>query len=196
MTMKAQVSGIVKSATYHTRNISRVRKYLTVDSAKKLVNSLVTSRLDYCNSLLAGIGDTQIKRLQRVQNYAARVTLRLPRSIDPPLAELHWLPISQRIKFKIAVIVYKALNGQAPNYLSELLHRFEPPRSLRFNQDNYLLNQPRAALVTGGDKTFRVNGPRVWNTIPQAIRCSADINCFKRSLKTFYYCDAFNVKRP
>ena len=83
MTMKAQVSGIVKSATYHTRNISRVRKYLTVDSAKKLVNSLVTSRLDYCNSLLAGIGDTQIKRLQRVQNYAARVTLRLPRSIDP-----------------------------------------------------------------------------------------------------------------
>ena len=191
MTFESHVSSIVRSTTYHVRNISLIRRYLTVDSAKKLMNSLVTSRLDYCNSILAGVGDTQIKRLQRVQNYAARVVLQLPRTVDPPLDELHWLPIQYRVLFKIAVLVFKSLHGLAPDYLCDLLGSYEQSRTLR-SRDNHLLRVPRATLPTAGDRTFRVHGPRIWNQIPAKIRSSKDLRSFKKLLKTFYYCKAFN----
>ena len=160
-----------------------------MDSAKKLVNSLITSRLDYCNSLLAGVGDTQLKRLQKVQNCAARVVLKLPRSVSPPLHQLHWLPIEQRVKFKTAVLVFKALNGLAPSYLSGLL-RSAPVRSLRIAR-NDLLHIPKTKLTTGGDRSFYAYGPKIWNSIPQATRNSKDLVSFKKHLKTFYYCEAF-----
>ena len=73
MSMVSHVSSVIKSVTYHTRNVSRIRKYLTVDSANGLVNSVVTSRLDYCNLLLAGIGKGQWDCLERVQRCTACV---------------------------------------------------------------------------------------------------------------------------
>ena len=103
MTMSDQVKSLVRSVSYHTRNISRIRRHLTIDSTKKLVNSLVTSRLDYCNSLLVGVADGLLQRLQCAQDWAARTVLQLPRSVEAPLHELHWLPVSSRIDYKLAV---------------------------------------------------------------------------------------------
>ena len=88
MSMVSHVSSVIKSVTYHTRNVSRIRKYLTVDSAKRLVNSVVTSRLDYCNSLHAGIGKGQWDRLERAQRCAAHVVLQLRRAVTPSLQDL------------------------------------------------------------------------------------------------------------
>jgi len=75
----------------------------------------------YCNSLLCGISDTLLWRLQSVQNAAARVITRTPRRdhITPILHHLHWLPVRQQVAFKLAVLVYKALNNRAPEYLSQ-----------------------------------------------------------------------------
>ena len=153
MIMVNHVSSVIKSVTYHTRNVSRIRKYLTVDSAKGLVNSVVTSRLDYSNSLLAGIGKGQWDRLERAQRCAAHVVLQLPRSVMPSLQDLHWLPIRFRVKFKIAVLVFKSIHGLAPNYLSDLLSYHAPAPSLRF-VDGLLLIVPRATLPTASDRSL------------------------------------------
>ena len=109
MDMHLQVSAMCKNAYFQIRNISKIRKFLTEDATKSLVQSLVMSRLDYGNSLLYGLPMTQISRLQRVQNTAARLIKRLPKSchITPVLENLHWLPIAKRIEYKTLLHVYK-----------------------------------------------------------------------------------------
>ena len=116
---EAFVNSICKSAWFNLFNISRSRRSLTTDAAKILIQAYVMSKIDYCNSLLYGIPDKLLNRIQRIQNYAARVILRLHKfsHITPALATLHWLPVKRRIDFKIALLVYKALNGQAPAYI-------------------------------------------------------------------------------
>ena len=107
MNMAAYVSKAVKSANYHLRNIGRIGKYLTAESTKSAVISLVTSRFDYCNGLLCGIPEELICELQRVQNNAARVVTLTKKHdhITPVLKELHWLPVRKRIEFKILLSV-------------------------------------------------------------------------------------------
>ena len=98
-----------------------------------LVHAFVSSRLDYCNSLLHGSPKYVPQKLQRAQNAAARL-IKLSRKYDhitPHLMDLHWLPIEYRIQFKILLLTYKTLNGLAPSYLSDLLQRYAPVRNLR-----------------------------------------------------------------
>ena len=107
----------------------RREKRFTIQSSsagkvmKSLVHAFVTSRLDYCNSLLYGLPSSQLAKVQRVQNAAARVVCRLPKfcRITPVLQELHWLPIKFRIQFKILVITFKAIHGMAPDYICNLI---------------------------------------------------------------------------
>ena len=102
MSMDNHIAAICKSAFYHLRNISRIRKYLSFHTAETLVHAFVSSRLDFCNSLLFGLPKQTLKKLQHVQNVAARiVTLtRKYEHITPVLYNLHWLPIEERIIFK------------------------------------------------------------------------------------------------
>ena len=113
------------------------------------MNAFVTSRLDFCNSLLYGLKGNQLQKLQRVQNAAARVICNISRyeHISPSLYKLHRLPVSYRIQFKILLFVYKlTLNGLAPLYLSELIELKKPGRyNLRTNSDTLLLKYPQAA---------------------------------------------------
>ena len=105
------------------RRIGLIRKYLTVDAAKTIVYSLVLSRLDYCNSILSGSPKCLIKKLQRVQNTAERITLRMPRTehTTPLLRMLQWLPIPSRIAYKTDSLCHTAMITAYPKYLSELL---------------------------------------------------------------------------
>ena len=113
-----------RSAFFHLHNIRRVRKYLNLGFAEKLVHAFITGRLDYCNSLLYGLPHCALTKLQRVQNPAARVLYLAPRfrHITPILYQLHWLPVTFRIEFKVIIITHKAIYGTAPNYLSSVAH--------------------------------------------------------------------------
>ena len=130
-----------RSAFFHLHNIRRVRKYLSIESAEKLVHAFITSRLDYCNSLLYGLPHCALTKLQRVQNAAARVLYLAPRfcHITPILYELHWLPVTFRIEFKVIIITHKAIYGTAPNYLSSLVN-FKPNSSYSLRSNNAPIN--------------------------------------------------------
>ena len=188
MSFHAHVSSICRSSFYHLRNLSRIGKYFTKESAEVAVHAFVTSKLDYCNALLYGLPKYQLQRLQYLQNTAAIVVLQLSKfqHITPVLCELHWLPIQYRIIFKILLLVYKSLNGTSPSYLAQKLHYRSHTRSLR-SVSNELLMQPRSYTKTYGDRAFAVHAPREWNLIPYEIRKSNTISSFKRSLKTYLF---------
>ena len=111
--MSTHISRVCSAAFYHLHNISRIRKFLSLEDTKTLVHALVTSRVDYCNSLLYGIPASHLNKVQRVLNAAARLVCRAPRycCITPLMRELHCLPIRQRIHFKILLFTLKAIHG-------------------------------------------------------------------------------------
>ena len=188
MDMKCNVTAICKSAYYHLRNIGSVRKYLTSDSAAQIIHAFVTSRLDYCNSLLAGIPASSVARLQKIQNTAARI-ITLSRKLDhitPVLVQLHWLPVPLRIQFKILLITFKIRLGSAPSYLSDLVSDYKPGRTLR-SASKMLLTVPKSNLQTYGDRAFSIYAPKLWNDLPKDIKRSETLDCFKRQVKTFLF---------
>ena len=122
------VSNICRSAFYHIRDLRRIQIYLNKATAISVANALVSSRLDYGNSLLFGCSEKYETSLQRVQNYLTRV---VTRSSRPLLKSLRWLPIKSRIKFKLNFLIDKALLMGTPSYLSDLLHFEKCQQTLR-----------------------------------------------------------------
>ena len=151
----------VPSPLVRIRNIYRIRKFLSVSSTKALVHAFVTCRLDNCNSLLYGLPKHLVHRLQLAQNCAARLILcgRKHEHVTPLLRELHWLPVEQRIIFKMLFFTFKALNNLCPSYISDLLETYKPTRSLRSSSRN-LLVIPRSKLKSYGDRAFSVSAPK------------------------------------
>ena len=117
MSLDKQINSICKSAFFHLRNIGSIRNMLTDDACSQLIHSLVTVRIDYCNSLLYGMPDSTLFRLQKVLNTAARILKKIPKfsHITDILTDLHWLPIRQRIAFKILLLTYQAYHNTAPD---------------------------------------------------------------------------------
>ena len=185
--IKKQVSSILKSGYCHLRNISFISRYLDMDTIKLLVNSLVTSRLDYAIAILYGLPAKQIKRLQRLQHCAARLVTKTKQHeyITPVLKSLDWLPIESRIKFKLLVLVYKCLNGLAPQYLIKLVNVYEPPRPLR-SYFRLSLSVQMAKTATYGLRCFSKNAAELWNSLPLEIQNCDNINSFKHFLKTHF----------
>jgi hypothetical protein len=193
MSLTCHVTNVCKSASYHLRGIFKIRKFLSNESTATLVHAFITSRLDFCNSLLFGLPAYLIKRLQLIQNTAARLVL-LARKYDhvtPLLIELHWLPVEYRIQFKILLITFKALNGMAPQYISDLIKPYTPTRSLR-SESKHLLVKPRYTLETYGRRSFEVSAPLLWNTLPHDIKLSKTLFSFKKNVKTYLFKKAFN----
>ena len=111
------------AASYYLYNIRRIRKYLSKECTEFLIHAFISSRLNYCNSLLYGLPAYQIQKLQRVQNSATRVVFEESKfcHITPLLRALHWLPVAYRIVFKISFLTFKAIHELAPTYISELV---------------------------------------------------------------------------
>ncbi len=161
---------------------------LSMSNAEKLIHAFMTSRLDYCNALFGGCSSRLINKLQMVQNAAARVPTRTRKydHITPVLSTLHWLPIKHFIDFKILLITYKALNGLATQYLSELLSHYSPPRPLRSQNSGHLII-PRISKSTAGGRSFFYLAPKLWNNLPNSV-WEADTLCqFKSRLKTHLF---------
>ena len=186
--MTKHVNNICKSAFLAIRNIGRIRKYLDRENCERLVHVFVTSKLDSCNSLLVGLSNSEIEKLQRVQNSAARLIMGTKRGehITPVLYYLHWLPITCRIDFKILLMTYKALNCQSPSYITELLTLYKPKRSLRLASQK-MLEVPKSNTKSYGDRSFSVAAAKLWNALPLYIKSTDTKNSFKSSLKTFLF---------
>lgn len=189
------VSQIIKSSYFHLRSIGKIRRYLNDKTCKLVISSLILSRLDYCNSLLSTASLTQILRLQKLQNNAARLLMRKNKHdhISETLKELHWLPISYRIKFKQCLIIFKVLNNNhhTPSYLNNLVQNYRPARNLRSANDTTLLCPPRSKS-SHGSLSFPIIAPLTWNSLPSEIRNSSSIISFKRLLKTHFFKLAFD----
>ena len=174
-------------------NIAKIRKYLDFKSAERLVNALVHSHIDYCNALLIGLPQKLIKKLQMVQNSAARVLCRVRKfdHITPTLKQLHWLPVSFRIKYKICMLTFNALNGRGPTYLSDMLCIRKVQYGLR-SSEVPTLNVPQTKRKTLGDRAFNVAAPKLWNSLPKDLRAINTIPEFKTKLKTYLFALAYN----
>ena len=187
LNFSSHIKTVVKSAYYHLKNISRIKGLMSLQDLEKLVHAFIFSRLDYCNAVLTGLPKKTIRQLQLVQNAAARV-LTNTRKVDhitPVLRSLHWLPVCQRIDFKILLLVYKALNGLGPKYIQDLLVRYEPTRSLR-SSGSSLLSVPRVR-TKHGEAAFSFYAPQMWNKLPETCRSADTLSSFKSRLKTFLF---------
>ena len=180
------------SSFYYLYNIWRIRKYLSRRCTETLVHAFITARIDYCNSLLYGLPDYRINKLQRIQNAAARLICH----ITPLLYDLHWLPVKFRIEFKILLITFQALKGLAPTYIDSLISIKSTSRyDLRSSNDSLLLSYPKPlSKATLGDRSFTYAAPKLWNTLPLAIRSVNTVNDFKGKLKTYLFSKAFFIK--
>lgn len=188
LSFKAHISQVCKTAFFHLRNISKIRNLLCKNDAEKLIHAFVSSRIDYCNALLASCPKTSLKNLQLVQNAAARLLAGTNRQehITPVLKSLHWLPVEYRIKFKICLITYKAIKGMAPMYLQDTIQLYQPTRALR-SQNAGLLVTPRVHKATLGRRAFSYQAPLLWNQLPANVKEAETVTAFKARLKTFLF---------
>ena len=133
LNFNSHIKTVISSAYYHLKNIARVRGMMSKKDLETLIHAFVSSRLDYCNGLLTGLSKKSLHQLQLIQNAAARVLTKTRKydHITPVLKTLHWLPIAQRIDFKILLLVYKCVCGSGPSYMSDMLKPYEPSRTLR-----------------------------------------------------------------
>ena len=196
MSMTKHVNETCKSCYIHLRNIRQLGSRLSTKVKLILVQSLVLSRLDYCNNLLYRCSQFFIKKLQKVQNCAVRLIFNLRRrtSTSRYLKRLHFLPVKFRIIYKITLLVFKCLNNMAPKYLKEKLTlRSGIHTYLRKDDDFYLLNIPNinSNQLSHKCKAFSYCGPTLWNDLPFHIRCVTSLKEFKSKLKTHYFTIAF-----
>uniref|UniRef100_A0A674PN03 Reverse transcriptase domain-containing protein n=1 Tax=Takifugu rubripes TaxID=31033 RepID=A0A674PN03_TAKRU len=192
LSFNSHIKLVSRSAFFHLRNISKIRKLLMQPDAEKLVHAFVTSRLDYCNSLLSGCPNNSLRSLQLIQNAAARVLTGIDKRdhISPVMASLHWLPVKFRITFKTLLLTYKALRGLAPSYLEELVIPYQPNRPLR-SQNAGLLVVPRVSRSRMGGRAFSYQAPLLWNQLPVQVREADSIATFKIRLKTYLFEKAY-----
>ena len=190
------IKSLTRTCFFHLRNIAKLRSVVSQPELEMIIHAFISSRLDYCNSLFTCLGKSSLDRLQMVQNAAARLLTRSWKMtrITPILFSFHWLPIRFRIHFKVLVFTYRALHGQAPAYISDLLHPYITSRSLR-SSDQGLLVVPRARLKTKGDRAFEVVAPTLWNALPIDIRSAVSVDAFKKQLKTYLFKLAFTSPR-
>lgn len=198
LSLAQHVTAICRSCYYHIKDLCRIRRFLSKSVAIKLANALVTSRIDYCNSLFTSLSAKDLKKLQSVQNTMARIIMRLPKrsSVSAVLKELHWLPIKHRLRFKVGVLTYKALETGQPKYLSELLSPYTSVKNTRRSNPNLRLLQhfnPGHKINSGSHLSycFQDFAPRLWNSFPLNIRTAPTLGSFRRQLKTHLFSSAF-----
>ena len=188
--LKDHIGEVSKRSFQHFRNISHIRKFLSFDAVQTVVHALVCSQNDTNNSLYCGLPYTQLQGLQRIQNAAARVIYKKSKyeHVTPLLYELHWLPVSYRILFKLLVLTFKCIHGDAPTYLSNLI-TIKPISTfgLRSNEMPYLLQEVRSKLVNAGDRSFAIAAPSEWDKLPSEIGSLPTLNVFKSKLKTHLF---------
>lgn len=193
MSLKHHTKELVRNCFFQLRNISKLRTLLSKVELEMIIHAFISSRSDYCDSLFTCLTQKELHRLQAVQNSAARLLTHTSKRahITLVLAELHWLPVHLRIHFKVLVLTFRALNGQAPAYISEILKLYNPKCSLR-SSSQCLLVIPHTHFKTRGDQAFQAVAPRRWNALPLSLHTLNSVESFKKQLKTLLFRQAFS----
>jgi len=197
LNMRQHINTICRSCYFQLRQLRVIRRSLPRDVLKTLLHAFVASRLDYCNSLFYGITKYDLRKVQAVQNAAARLFggIRKFDHITPVLRDsLHWLPIKQRIEFKIAVLTYKSLHQMAPQYLAEMCQPVShaPYLVSHRSASHHELLHHTWKTYTYGQRGFDYAAPTVWNSLPITIRLRESLMTFRRDLKTYLFKEAYN----
>ena len=184
LSMNAHVMTLSKAVYIEIRRLKHISNFVYESSLKTLAASLILSRFDYCSSLFKKLNASQTYQLQKLHNFAAKVICdkSLRDHATPCLMYLHWLPIAFRIDFKIAMLVFKCLNGLAPPYLCDLLELYKSVRILK-SSDKFHLKVVKTKYVTLGDKSFSHSAPLVWNNLLLDLRKEKSISILKANLK-------------
>jgi len=189
LSFNRRVTDLISSCNYHLRALTHIRSALDMDTALAVGRAIVLSRLDYCNALLSGTTVANVTRLQRLQDRLVRAVLRLPyrSNVSSARASLHWLPVRQRIDFKVALLAYTVRATCEPAYLAELLVERVAPRNLRSSSE-VSLQVPRTRNKRR-TRAFSSAAPLLWNSLPSHIRSCSTTAMFKSRLKTFLFID-------
>ena len=141
------------------------------------------------NGLLVGVPAKMLQKLQIVQNNAARLVMQKKQRdhVTPLMRHLHWLPVKSRIQYKVSLLTFKALNGKAPPYLTNLLTPYRPRRPGLRSANRSLLQVKIPNLKRTGGKAFSVVAPEMWNNLPEGLRKKTSVESFKSGLKTFLF---------
>ena len=189
--MNSHVTNIARTCYFEQRRLAFIRRFLTSTATATLVSAFVLSRIDYCNFLLFGSTHDVTSHLQRIQNYAARVILCLPKSssITIHLNSLHWLPVKVRSTYKIDCLYYLCHSSTAPSCVAEMLHK-RRSHTRNTHSSSYtmpLFNRPAHSKATLGDRSFSFASSSVWNSIPNDVRCAPSLSSSKSHLKTYLF---------
>ena len=187
LTFDSHVSAVASSSMYHLKNLSKIKRYLSQEDTKKLVHALISSKLDYCNSIVYGVNVSESSKLQAIQNRAARIVLGISpytSVTDDMLYDLHWLKVDRRIIFKILLLVHKFFINSAPQWFGRQL--------VIINFDERLL-QKFYFKSKSGRKAFSYVAPRFWNCLDRNIRMLDNTNKFKSSIKTVLFTNVNNI---
>ena len=191
--MDKHVNNTVSHCYSLLKNIGRIRNILSNKHTEMLVHSVITSKLDYCNSLFINISKSNIFKLQKVQNAAARLIVRGRKrgSMTEVLRQLHWLRVESRIMFKIILMVFKCIYGQCSSNLVDLI-QYKPHQC---RPQDHLLLVTRRVKTKYGKRTFSYVGPKLWNALPLQIRLEENIDSFKKQVKTLLFDGTEQLKK-
>ena len=193
LTFDSHVGNVCKAAYFHIRGLRHVRSAKSRETANTVACAIVGSRLDYCNSLLAGIFSKNLDRLQRVQNTLARLVTGTQRRehITPVLAELHWLPVRARITSKISTIVFKLRQNRQPSYLAELIQEHDSTRRLRSSTQSQLIEPDYCLKI--GQRSFRYVATNTWTNLPASLKLVNTLETFRKQLNSYLYDLSYNA---
>ncbi|KAJ1116180.1 hypothetical protein NDU88_004398 [Pleurodeles waltl] len=171
LSMTRQVNSVTSACFNTLRMLRKIFRWIPIDTRKTVTHALVTSRLDYGNTLYAGITTKLQRKLQRIQNAAARLILDIPRHhhISGHLRKLHWLPVNKRITFRLLTHAHKALYNLGPKLINSRVSFYTPPRTLR-STGQALAAVPRIRKTTAGGKSFSFLAAKTWNSLPSHLR--------------------------
>ena len=194
LTMNAHVSNIARTCSFELRRFASIRRFLTSTATATLVSAFDLSRIDYCSSLLFGSTHDVTSHLQRIQNYAARVILRLPMSsrITIHLKSLHWLHVKVSSTYKIASLCYHCHSSTAPSHVADMLYKkpfhtatLAPAHTpCIFSIDLHTVWQHLVIV-------HFLASSSVWNSIPNDVRCAPSLSSPKSCFKTYLFCSVY-----
>ena len=187
LNFECHINKIVSHCHKLLKDIRRVRSLLSKKNTEMLVHAVISSRIDYCNSIFLNINKANLYKLQKVQNTAARLVVQKSKteSISSTLKDLHWLRVESRIIFKVLLIVHKIILGKCPSSLCSLLDY----KQFNYRPMDFLKLKTETCNNKYGKRAFRWAAPRLWNALSLEIRTQDDTEKFKTSIKTLLFQD-------